>query len=843
MHHEVDISHIQKGAKLKFRNQNSFHYILFFIICMFILIFSSCEPEIEKKITVTYHDTGATEGYPPYDSNEYSTGDYLSVKSNEGNLAKTDYSLQGWRDIDTRQDYNYGSQIIAGVRDIHFYPVWVELPDCMVSFNSNQGSAIEPRQVKQGSLLDAPSAPTRSGYIFSGWFEDSVFNQPYDFQKAVTRDMTLHAKWTEIILPVFTITFETDGGSAVEPLQVIQGEKITQIDCDKEGYSLIGWYRDNTYSTEWNFSSDIVEESITLYAKWNSPIVVYQVVYNSNGGSSIQTVQVEENQRLSQPTNPSKDGFAFAGWFKDTLLAIPWDFQEDEVDNNLTLYAKWNQNAVYQVIFNSNGGSSVQTVQIETNQLLSQPVSPDKTGYIFAGWFKDTLLAIPWDFQQNVVSSNLTLYAKWNAAEYEVQFNTVGGSFVSKIKKLHGEPIGTLPVPEKEGYIFTGWFENESYSGQAILPEFEVTANITLSAKWIEGEIDPILRFTLRADDTFEVFADASHDTQSLIIPAFYEGKPVTAISKHGFEGFPFLENVQLPNSIIAIGDYAFSNCRNLITINTPAELQYLGMGAFSTCSSLTSFNLPDSLTIIADSLFGGCTQLTEITIPLGVKYIGNGAFSQCPISSLVIPDSVVTIGLQAFFNTSITLTELTLGSGLKEIGDYAFYNNQITNLVIPDSVISIGDYAFYDCTSLKNLTLGNSVQTIGSGAFYNCTSLTSLTLGKSVQTIGSVAFSGSKLTSLVIPNSVTSIESAAFSGCTSLTNLTLGNSVQSIGSYAFNGIRDTSFTIPINVTVIGEDAFYSSVQKTIRCKINKKPSGWDDDWYGNSYATIVWGY
>ena len=155
---------------------------------MFLLLFSSCDLAFLKTIKVIYHGTGATEGYPPYDSNEYATGDSITVKDNLGNLARTGYKFQGWRDIskDHYHEYHHQNLIIAGKVDIHLHPIWVELPDCTVSFNTNQGSYIEPKQVKHGFFLVAPANPTRSGCGFAGWYTDSDLSQPYDFGQTVT---------------------------------------------------------------------------------------------------------------------------------------------------------------------------------------------------------------------------------------------------------------------------------------------------------------------------------------------------------------------------------------------------------------------------------------------------------------------------------------------------------------------------------------------------------------------------------------------------------------------------------------------------------------------------------
>ena len=104
--------------------------------------------------------------------------------------------------------------------------------------------------------------------------------------------------------------------------------------------------------------------------------------------------------------------------------------------------------------------------------------------------------------------------------------------------------------------------------------------------------------------------------------------------------------------------------------------LNTIGDWAFSYCESLTSINIPDGVTTMGDGAFYDCTSLTSINIPDGVTTIGNGAFSGCVLlEEIAIPDSVRTIEYNAFFRCT-----------------------SLTSVTIPDSVTTIGDYAFEYC-------------------------------------------------------------------------------------------------------------------------------------------------
>ena len=319
--------------------------------------------------------------------------------------------------------------------------------------------------------------------------------------------------------------------------------------------------------------------------------------------------------------------------------------------------------------------------------------------------------------------------------------------------------------------------------------------------------------------------------------------------------------SITIPDSVISIGDEAFTYCINLAEINVGIEnANYSSENGILfnkdkteiVCypagkRDVSSYSIPDSVTIIGDGAFK-FTSLTSITIPDGVTSIGRYAFEDCrPLTSITIPDSVTNIGSSAFRNctslesvtigdgvTSIedetfwncqSLASVTIGSSVTSIGDEAFFNcTSLTSIIIPDSVTSIGNSAFLDCTSLAIITIPNSVTEISIFAFNGCTSLKSVTIGSGVTSIGNLAFSGcTSLTSVKIGDSVTSIGNSAFSGCTSLTSITIPDSVTYIDYNAFgNCTLLESVTIPDSVTYIDEEAFgYYISNNGERKKIN----------------------
>ena len=199
---------------------------------------------------------------------------------------------------------------------------------------------------------------------------------------------------------------------------------------------------------------------------------------------------------------------------------------------------------------------------------------------------------------------------------------------------------------------------------------------------------------------------------------------------------------VVLPKSLKEIGDYAFYDCYNLVSVNIPVGVTSIGGEAFKGCSSLTSVTIPNSVTSIGSFAFRGCSSLTSVTIPNSVTSIGVGAFYGCSkLTAITIPESVTSIGDEAFSSCS-SLTSLTIPNSVTSIGKFAFYCcSSLTSITIPNSVTSIESYTFGACTSLTEIAIPNTITDIGEKAFLNCIRLGKVTLGSSIKNIAANAF------------------------------------------------------------------------------------------------------
>ena len=282
-----------------------------------------------------------------------------------------------------------------------------------------------------------------------------------------------------------------------------------------------------------------------------------------------------------------------------------------------------------------------------------------------------------------------------------------------------------------------------------------------------EKYISKGLKFTLNSWGGFySVTGIGTCTDKDIVIPAEYNGLPVTSIGYNAFYNCSSLTSVVIPDSVTSIGDYAFYNCTSLTDITVDAKNEYYQ-------SIDSNLYTKDGKTLIQYAI--GKTQ-TEFIIPDSVTSIGDSAFMFCrSLSSVVIPDSVTSI-VDWAFSYCKSLSSVVIGDGVTSIGYQAFYNcDSLSSVVIPDSVTTIGASAFSNCSNLSFVVIPDSVTTIGSYAFENCSSLSSVVIPDSVTTIGYDAFSScSKLKNVYYTGSETEWQAIIInSGNSSLTNAT----------------------------------------------------------------------
>lgn len=180
---------------------------------------------------------------------------------------------------------------------------------------------------------------------------------------------------------------------------------------------------------EYYFTETVVINGVST--AYNGTVVLnveqpISISFDTNGGNNLESYDAYKNDLIVQPTKPIKAGFVFDGWYKDVELKSPWNFNLDKINGDTTLYAKWTtaSSEQYTVNFNSNGGTTIQSyTDVTKNSLIKEPTKPTKKGYKFVAWYSDAEFITSWNFNEDRVNSNTTLYAKWKKDSLNISGN------------------------------------------------------------------------------------------------------------------------------------------------------------------------------------------------------------------------------------------------------------------------------------------------------------------------------------------------------------------------------------------------------------------------------------
>ena len=665
--------------------------------------------------------------------------------------------------------------------------------------------------------------------------------------------------------PLYTVSFDTNGGTAVDSQVVEEDSIIPAPVTTKIGYTFINW--------NFDFSQPITENAI-ITAKFKVKDEMSNFNFRSSAGectiTRIKDKTVSEIIIPDYVTSIGYSAFAYCGGITHITIG-----------KGIT--------SIYSEAFR--GCSALTSITIPDSvtfigsdafrgcSALTSITIPDSVtfigGYAFYGCNSLTSITIP---DSITVIGESAFYDCISLAYNEYDNAYYLGNDKNKylaLIKAKDEIVTSCNINENCKLIGDSAFRNCSKLTSVTIPD-SVTSIDNSAFSGCSGLTSATIPDSVTSIGSY-AFSGCSGLT-SVTIP-----DSVTSIGNSAFSGCSGLTSVTIGNGVTSVDDFAFSGCSGLTNVTIGNSVTSIGDSAFVGCNNLTSITIPDGVTSIGNSAFIGCSGLTSITIGNGVTSIGYYAFLHCDrLRSVTIGNGVTSIG-DSVFEDCDRLKSVTIGNGVTSISKsafigcynltivnylgtidqwaeinfednpfwdtknlYLYINNELITKVILTTANKISAFAFYGCSKFESLTIGNSVTSIGDGAFYDCSGLTNVTIGNSVTSIGDSAFVrcnnltsitvdnsnqyftsidgnlynkdrtkliqyaiGKTDSSFIIPDSVTSIGHEAFSGCSGLTNVTIPDSVTSIGDSAFSGCSSlTSITIPDSVTSIGDFAF-----------------------------------
>ena len=371
-------------------------------------------PEVTKELTISGTFSDQVPNYTvTFDSKGGSTVASQTIQSGgkatkPSDPTKTGYTFKHWSTTDGGTAYDFNTAITG---NLTLYAVW-QINTYTVTFNTHGGSAVQSQTISYGGKVIQPANPTKENYTFKHW-STSENGTAYNFNTAVTDDMTLHAVWEK---NTYTVTFNTHGGSEIESQTVTHGGKATQpTPPTRTGYNFIRWSLTEN-GTEYSFDT-AVTGNITLHAVWEKK--TYTVTFNTHGGSEIESQTVTHGGKATQPTPPTRTGYNFIRW---SLTENGTEYSFDTaVTGNITLHAVW-EKKTYTVTFNTHGGSEIESQTVTHGGKATQPTPPTRTGYNFIRWSL-TENGTAYDFN-TIVTGDMTLYAVWTQNSIQIKDET-----------------------------------------------------------------------------------------------------------------------------------------------------------------------------------------------------------------------------------------------------------------------------------------------------------------------------------------------------------------------------------------------------------------------------------
>ena len=311
-----------------------------------------------------------------------------------------------------------------------------------------EGTVTQSEQLRYGAMPTYKQAtPTKQSYTFAGWSPNiRIVHRADTYTAQFGNGQTPPQPQTS-----YTVSFNANGhGNAPAAQNVEAGQKVSQpANPTAEGYTFGGWYTDEACTNAWNFESNVVNNSLTLYAKWT--VNKHNLTWKANGGSlsgNYTSGQVAYGTAITAPT-ATRRGYTFNGWDKSVPASMP--------DEDLTFTAKWKRkySGFSFVSSNERAGSVEASKQKDEYELGDEIViiASAHAGYTFAGWSDGNTdiqrtLTIDDNTQSLVANFTANDDTKYIVRRYIQNIDNDEFTFLDEVE-LYGT-TGTEATPEAE---------------------------------------------------------------------------------------------------------------------------------------------------------------------------------------------------------------------------------------------------------------------------------------------------------------------------------------------------------------------------------------------------------
>ncbi|MBQ8885487.1 MAG: leucine-rich repeat protein [Clostridia bacterium] len=655
----------------------------------------------------------------------------------------------------------------------------------------------------------------------------------------------------------FVVAFSTNEGTAVESVLLKEGEQLdlSELITEREGKYFVGWYTDEALTIP---ASNIVTptSNVTLYAKWADLNVTYTLSFDSQGGSAVAAQTYDPNAYLVAPEAPTRENYIFDGWYYDQECTKEFFFTGFIMPNkNTTVYAKWNE--VFEIGFETNGGSAVEPYVGIPGDEVEAPADPIRENYIFDGWFADEACTEAYEFSV-IPEESITVYAKWHEKKTGISVKLIGNlpDVTATLQKTytydegdglkvvdHEEAIGyfysltentykakffdqNVNLQTNPLYVFNYWTYdaagNEPFDGTIPAEadgELELYAKWNRSAKYVEVSFDML---NVSANESYYLLKNTAvpeakmESVQTALTSAYTpRGCAVVGFASQNGEtisvGQPIVKDTVI-TPVVQSSGLSFTYSINLLDGSENKVAGYV-LSGYTAAQKELNAGKDDLLLILPETYNDG----TNGELP--VVAIGAQAFKDQPITEIYFSESLFLIENQAFCGTS--LTALTIPSNIQVIGNGAFSGcESLANVVWESTDIGYMGSDVFSNTPYETALIANAnngfvgVGKNGYVLYKYVGSAETVTTPVQYTVLASGAFKGTAVKTLTISDSVVHYGNQTFYQMSRLTTVTIGASFTGIfareqGLFMdCTALQSVTFQFPKSVKVIPNRMF-----------------------------------
>ena len=253
-------------------------------------------------------------------------------------------------------------------------------------------------------------------------------------------------------------------------------------------YAVNDYYMDEGCTVPFDIARKI-NSNYNVYVTWGDTNIITYLnaeTLEVMGRASYAGSQATKLPYFNLIGTPYENGFYIEGYYIDQNLTERYTFGQT-ISGNITIYVKFAK-ILYTVTFDTQGGNEIASlINVEHGSYITKPLQdPVKEGYTFEGWYTTHECKTKFDFENQQITEDTVIYAKWNMLTFKVSFESNGGSKVSPYENVnYGSTVNEPTKPTKEGYTFEGWYTSSNLlDSEKFSFATAITSNLILYAKW-----------------------------------------------------------------------------------------------------------------------------------------------------------------------------------------------------------------------------------------------------------------------------------------------------------------------------------------------------------------------